>query len=402
MSSLRLVKRGKYWHIVLSFQDDAGEWQQKWESTHETDRAAAEEVLHDRRTQMRAGIRLQDNPTVGEWLTAWLRDVLSPVAPKPLAPMSAQEYERIVVRDLIPRIGKIGLRDLKPSDVQSLMAELLTSGLPGDKPMSRSTVRYRHAVLRASLHEAERQGLVLRNAAALARSPQLEQKVQPALRPDEARLLIQANPENPWTVFAELGLLTGMRFGELLGLHWDDIDFAASTIYVTRQLQRQPHGGGVVERPVKSKAGVRLIALPARGVELLQSLRAIQAREGLQSGAGAPVYVFGHRHNGHWQPWSPEAANEHLHGLYEQAGIARPTQPTHILRHTHITAASGVGMPVKDMQQRAGHSDPKVTLEIYAKANVEGQRAGAERVADLLLPPRAEPPATKGGEGGAV
>lgn len=38
---------------------------------------------------------------------------------------------------------------------------------------------------------------------------------------------------------------------------------------------------------------------------------------------------------------------------------------THIFRHTHISILSELGIPVKAIMERVGHSDPKVTLEIY-------------------------------------
>jgi len=380
VSSIRLMKRGKVWYTVLSYVDEGGKQRQKWESTHTADKRRAEEVLADKRAQLRAGIRLEDDPTAAEWLSVWLADVTSPSAPRPLAPNTATDYVRIVEKNLLPALGKIKLRDLKPADVQMMMTAWLNEGL------KRATVRYRHAVLRAALHEAERQGLILRNAAALARRPQPEAQQQQRLRSEESRRLVEANAGDPWLPFVEVALLTGLRFGELLGLHWGDVDWDARSLTVMRQRQRLKGGHGVVERAVKSKHGFRVLALPGQAIDLLRGLRAVQAEESLAAGVPTPDHIFAHRENGCWQPWSPEAAAENVRQLYSAADLPVPAKPTHVLRHTHLSAASRAGMAVKDAQIRAGHSAPSVTLEIYTHSDVEGQRAGAEAIAEQLLP----------------
>lgn len=391
MSTIRLTRRGRIWYLVLSYQDEQGAWRQKWESTGTSDRERAEEILAEKRAQIRAGIRLEDDPTVAQWLRAWLADVTASNALKPLAPNTAADYARIVEKNLTPAIGKLKLRDLKPADVQAMMTGWLGEGL------GRSTVRYRHAVLRAALREAERQGLILRNAAALARRPQPADKPAQHLRSEETRRLVAANDADAWLPFLELGLMTGLRLGELLGLHWPDVDWDAATITVMRQRQRLKGGHGVVERAVKSRHGFRVIALPGRAVDLLKEIRATQGRESLAAGVPAPDHIFAHRDAGQWQPWSPEAAGENMRRLYDAAGLPRPEKPTHTLRHTHFSALSRAGMAVKDAQLRAGHSDPKVTLDVYTHSDVEGQRPGAEAAANLLLPPK-----SKGGEKDAL
>jgi len=44
-----------------------------------------------------------------------------------------------------------------------------------------------------------------------------------------------------------------------------------------------------------------------------------------------------------------------------------------------------VGVDVKTAQHRLGHSDPRMTLGVYAKATTEADRAAAQAVGDLFL-----------------
>lgn len=388
MSSLHLVRRGKTWYTVLAYRDADGKRRQKSQTTGTTDKGRAEQVYAERLAQLRAGIRLEEDPTVADWLTAWVEDVTGPGAARRLAPNTVADYRRIVQNELIPAIGKGRLRDLRPADVQTMLAAMLTSGL------ARATVRYRHAILKASLHEAERQGLILRNAAALARSIQPDPTPQEALRAEDARRLVEAAAGDPWGPFVALALLTGLRRGELLGLQWGDVDEDLRALLVVRQRQRLKASGGVVERPTKSRSSARLVALPERAMGLLRAVRAAQAEESLALGMPAPGHVFAHRYRGQWLPWSPESADENVRRLYGLAGLPVPAQPMHALRHTHLTAVAAAGMSVRDAQTRAGHSDPGITLSVYTHATVEGQRAGAEAAAERLLP--APPPEAAG------
>jgi integrase len=68
---------------------------------------------------------------------------------------------------------------------------------------------------------------------------------------------------------------------------------------------------------------------------------------------------------------------------------------------TNATAMVRMGVDVKTAQARLGHSDPRLTLGIYAQATTDGVRAAADRLADLLLDPSEETSRDKRGTEGA-
>jgi integrase len=57
------------------------------------------------------------------------------------------------------------------------------------------------------------------------------------------------------------------------------------------------------------------------------------------------------------------------------------------LRRANATFLVRAGVDVKTAQVRLGHSDPRLTLGIYAQATTEGDRAAADRLAELMSPP---------------
>jgi integrase len=57
----------------------------------------------------------------------------------------------------------------------------------------------------------------------------------------------------------------------------------------------------------------------------------------------------------------------------------------HDLRRTNATAMVIEGVDVKTAQTRLGHSDPRLTLAIYAQATTEGDRSAAEKLGARLM-----------------
>ena len=89
-------------------------------------------------------------------------------------PSTAREYVRHVEQYWIPAIGDVPLSALTAAHVERVMAALTARGL------SPRTVRYARTTLRKALGDAIRDGLLVRNAAALSRPPRQE---RPELRP---------------------------------------------------------------------------------------------------------------------------------------------------------------------------------------------------------------------------
>lgn len=69
-----------------------------------------------------------------------------------------------------------------------------------------------------------------------------------------------------------------------------------------------------------------------------------------------------------------------------EIGRSRRTDCVGSVGYGNATALVAEGVHLKTAQTRLGHSDPRLTLAIYAQATSEGDRAAADRVAERLLP----------------
>jgi integrase len=161
-----------------------------------------------------------------------------PVKRVVLADSTYDGYRRNVERHVLPTLGSIALRRLRPDHLEGLHERLLhpRDGTAGLAP---KTVYEVHLVIRGALADATRRGLVSRNAALSAHAPRLRSiaKVeQHAWTVDELRAILRAAAGHRLIAAFWVAANTGMRRNELLGLRWDDFDPTTATVSINRGL----------------------------------------------------------------------------------------------------------------------------------------------------------------------
>src|SRR5256885_674762 len=137
---------------------------------------------------------------------------------------------------LIPRLGRIPLAKLAPSDLSAMYQAMLDDGL------APRTAGHAHRILGRALHEAEIAGLVGRNVGRLCRPPRVPHAEMRTLTAEQARQLLHATEADPLHPLYAVALASGARQGELLALRWADCDLRAGTIRITRTLDRGTRG----------------------------------------------------------------------------------------------------------------------------------------------------------------
>ena len=176
-----------------------------------------------------------------------------------------------------------------------------------------------------------------------------------------------------------LGVTTGMRRGEIVGLMWTCVDLTAGTLRVTRSIE-QSKSGLAVKAP-KTAKGRRTIPLPSLTVAALRTHKAEQGREKLRLG---PAYddqglVCARPDGTVWKPDSLSAAFQRFVRNHKLTRIR-----FHDLRHTHATQLLLQGVHPKVVAERLGHSTIVVTLDTYSHV-VPGLQEAAARQLDRAL-----------------
>ena len=168
-------------------------------------------------------------------------------------------------------------------------------------------------------------------------------------------------------LFVLMGLKTGLRRGELLGLMWDAIDLDKGEIKVFRNLVIV-NGHTQLEDTTKTKAGVRTVPVPDSLLELLKAEKAkttsffvFHKRDGSMMSQTAYKNLWHKVQIRHKNISFTPKKNNHL----EVKRIIDFDVTPHILRHTYITRLFEAGLDIKEVQYLAGHADVTVTMKIY-------------------------------------
>jgi integrase len=328
-------------------------------------RAGSEAEAYGQLEQMRAahglGLSVPSADQLGGYLEWWLEMQSAKVGTddRDMSVNTLLNY-RWALGPVIEAHGGRRLRDLEPEHVEMVLARMAREG-----KSRRSIVRVR-TVLGQALDTAQRRGKVHRNVARLAEMPRTAPPAERrSLTVDQAAALLEAAKGYPVEAFIVIGLMLGLRPGELLGLRWQDIDLDAGTLEVTGSLKREPAARsgeretlrrGDVKRGIR--AARRRLDLPAPVVEALRAQRTRQRQERLLAG---PEW---HDHDlvfatAVGTPISPSGMNRRLAQVTERAGLGRWSM-TELGRHSAASLMYAAGVPKETIADIYGHSTTRM------------------------------------------
>jgi integrase len=137
---------------------------------------------------------------------------------------------------------------------------------------------------------------------------------------------------------------------------------------------------GVHLKQPKTARSSRTIALPASTVAALRVHHAAQQRARLAAGAAFNKLdlVFPGRDG---EPWKPSAFASNCRTVFKKAGL---TCRLHDLRHTHATMLLRQGVHPKVVQERLGHANVSITLDIYSHCTANMQQEAAAKIDEAL------------------
>ncbi|MFF7182182.1 tyrosine-type recombinase/integrase [Streptomyces sp. NPDC008121] len=339
--------------------------------------------------------------TVGDYLTYWLGSV----AVHRLRENTHTRYAACVRLHLIPGLGNKKIARLTTKDVRTFLDRLRTTcqccihsldaerkaccaiGDCCQKQLSPSTVTYVHSVLKSALEHAVREDELPRNVARNVKAAAHRPRRFRPLTSAEARQFPDAARTDRLHALYELALRTGLRKGELLGLHWEDLDLTTGTASIRRSLQRT-RTGGLTHLPTKTRASERRIALPT---ECIQSLKEHKQRQDEESETAGSAWrdsglVFTTPTGG---PLDPANLLRRFRSFLERAGLRRIR--FHDLRHSTATLLLEQGVDLVVIKELLRHAHIGVTAGVYAHVRLRLQRQAIQTLGNALSPTDNDP-----------
>jgi len=371
---------GKGWRYRADIGIDPGTGKRRWATkggfaTQRSARTALNKVLSAADDGM---VVTRSSMLLGNYLDEWMDG-----AESNLKQTTANGYRRAIDK-LKATLGQVRLQDLTPLGIERAYRQLIVSGLAA------KTVRHSHTVLRRALADAERLGLVSRNAAAAAKAPAVVDKEQSTWMPVELNTFLSSVADHRLFAAFVLSATTGMRRGELLGLRWREVDLDSGRVSIVRTITTV--NGQPIETSTKTNKSRRRVALDTATVEVLRAHR--EREEVERKAAGSAWHETGlvfTLEDG--SAIHPDRFSRWFSRLVELAGV--PHIRLHDLRHTHATLALEAGVHPKVVSERLGHATVGITLDLYSHVSPAMDEDAAERIAGLLdVPGHSRPAAT--------
>lgn len=348
------------------------------------------------RRELDLGLPVQRDGRVrfGDFLADWLARVRTSI--KPLTHARYGELLRHV--HSAASLGKTALAKVTPAQLERLYADLQDPRAAGGAGLSSTTVHQLHSVLHHALDDAVRKGIIARNVCDLVDPPRPRRATVQALTVEQARALLDAaatgadgaDGGDRLAALYVLALTTGMRQGELLALHWRDVDLDAGVLQVRGTLHRVPgvsvsavgpKSGLVISEPKTSKSR-RKVRLSGLAVAALRTHRVRQAQERLAMGVlwDDQDLVFT---NSIGRPCEiRNVIRKSYEPLLRRAGI--PHIKFHALRHSAATLLLSQGIHPKVVAEMLGHTTISMTLDVYSHVTLDMQQTAAETMDRLF------------------
>lgn len=153
-----------------------------------------------------------------------------------------------------------------------------------------------------------------------------------------------------------------------MGLRWKCVDFAEDSIRVAEFSYE-----GKPSAP-KTQASRRIVFLDRVVLDALAAIRPAHCQP--------EDFVF---HTERGTPLNPNnVLNRTLHPACKKAGIPRVSW--HNFRYTYSTWANPSGERIKALQSQLGHTNWRMTLDVYTQPMPGAQKELAGKIARVLLP----------------
>ena len=297
-------------------------------------------------------------------------------------------------------IGKRRIGSIKYSDIKKFYNSLIL-----EKKFKPNSMEIINTILHPVFKMAVRDGYIRMNPsdgvmAEIKKSHNWEKPKRHALTEEQQAKFIDfvANSEtySHWLPLLTVFLGTGCRVGEIIGLTWDDCDFAEGIISINHNLIYRQQDDGKCEMHIttpKTESGKRIVPMFEAVRKALLQEKKQQMKQGFNSTIidGYSGFVFtnrcGYVHN-------PQAINRAIKRMYtacneqevEQAKkehrqpVLIPHFSVHNLRHTFSNRLCEHERDLKVIQEIMGHSDITTTMNIYNEATKERKQASFARL----------------------
>ena len=174
--------------------------------------------------------------------------------------------------------------------------------------------------------------------------------------------------------------LYGLRRSELLGLQWDSIDFENNRLTIRHTVTKVTKV--VAKDKTKNATSYRSFPLTPEAADIFRNAQQLEAKYRTAFGREYTENTFVFK----WpdgKPFSPDYVTRHFRNLLAKHNL--PHIRFHELRHSCASILINMGFTLKDVQDWLGHSDIKMTANIYSHLDVARKNNMANSLNEKLM-----------------
>lgn len=373
-------KNGMY-YIVLSITE-GGKRKRPWFPTGlpvKGNKRKAEKLLREKlhEYESRAGV-IRTDELFSDYVRYWLT-----VAKRKVDEVTYQGYETLANGHILPYFDALGikLQEITLPILQTYIDEKRDHGrMDGKGGLSARSLRLHKNILHQTLDEAVKAGLLPSNPCQYLILPKQERHEAHFYTATQLQKLFEAIRDEPIFPLVKITALYGLRRSELLGLKWDSIDFESGTLTIRHTVTKVSK---IVEKDkTKNASSYRSFPMTNEARTIFLAARDTQRENRLLFGKAyhESEYVFT------WpdgRPYSPDYVTDRFSVLLKKHNL--PHIRFHELRHSCASLLLNNGFGLKDVQEWLGHSDIKMTANIYGHLDVGRKQSMADNLSDSLM-----------------
>lgn len=356
-----IEKRGKnsYRLSVSNGFDSNGKRIIYKKTIHCSNKKEAKDELHKFCIEIKSGNICNNNTiTLKEYSDFWFKNYCN----SDLGLKTIIRYKSMLNVHILPKIGNMKLNQIKPIDITNLLSHMQynsNSNEVNKKKLSNNTIIKAYYILSKMFNDAVYYGYITENIIEKVKKPKSTYTEIEFYTHDDVNKLIkyiQDEPLIPKTIIT-LAVMTGMRRGEIFGLHWNDINFNDKTLSIRRSAQ-YICGKKVFEKSPKTNTSNRNIVLPEICIELLKLLKEENEKNKLllknKYTINDNIFV-----NENGEILNPDYITKWFNKFIKRKNLPKIT--FHGLRHTSATFLLTEGINIKAVSTQLGHSNIAIT-----------------------------------------